>query len=128
MLQKSGTVGIEAIIIASQLRWVGHIARMPDERIPNRSSMVSCHLVNVLGADPCCATRTDLRTASGHAVRHRGDCDLFYQPITVAYAYVYLHNSTVRRVVLIGDTRSYQDGGGGGAAISDRLMQKQKYD
>ncbi len=34
----------------------------------SRSSMVSCHLVNVLGATPCCATKTDLRTTSGHAV------------------------------------------------------------
>ena len=45
VLQKCGTVGIEAIIIASQLRWVGHIARIPDKRIQNRFSMVSCHLV-----------------------------------------------------------------------------------
>ena len=34
--QKFGTVGIEVIIIASQLHWVGHIAWMLDEWIPKQ--------------------------------------------------------------------------------------------
>ena len=34
VLKQAGTDNVEALITAAQLRWAGHVKRMPDERIP----------------------------------------------------------------------------------------------
>ena len=36
VLERSQSTGIEALLIASQLRWAGHVWRMGDERIPKQ--------------------------------------------------------------------------------------------
>lgn len=36
VLEKCGTTGIEAFILKKQLRWAGHIVRMPDTRTPKQ--------------------------------------------------------------------------------------------
>ena len=36
MLERSQSTGIEALLIAAQLRWAGHVWRMGDERIPKQ--------------------------------------------------------------------------------------------
>ncbi|XP_072041391.1 uncharacterized protein [Amphiura filiformis] len=34
VLQRAKMESVEAILVKSQLRWVGHVVRMPDERLP----------------------------------------------------------------------------------------------
>ena len=34
VLKRADTVSVEALITASQLRWAGHVLRMPDSRLP----------------------------------------------------------------------------------------------
>ena len=36
ILRRAGLDGIEAYIMRSQLRWAGHVARMPDDRLPKQ--------------------------------------------------------------------------------------------
>ena len=36
VLERSQSTGIEALLIAAQLRWAGHVWRMGDERIPKQ--------------------------------------------------------------------------------------------
>lgn len=36
VLEKAGVTSIEALLIKQQLRWIGHVIRMPDHRIPKQ--------------------------------------------------------------------------------------------
>ena len=51
VLQKASMESIKATLVKSQLRWAGHIVRMPDDRLPKLSSTVNCRLEkgNVVG-------------------------------------------------------------------------------
>jgi len=50
VLSIRGTTGIEAFLLEAQLRWVGHVMRMPDSRIPKQ---VFCGQLAV-GSRPQC--------------------------------------------------------------------------
>jgi len=52
VLQICGITGIEALLLKAQLRWAGHIVRMPDDRIPKQ---VFCGQPAV-GIRPHCGT------------------------------------------------------------------------
>ena len=34
VLQKASMESVEAMLVKSQLRWAGHVVRMPDDRLP----------------------------------------------------------------------------------------------
>ena len=36
ILQRTGCFSIEALIIKRQLRWIGHVIRMPENRLPRK--------------------------------------------------------------------------------------------
>ena len=60
VLKRAGMQSVHTLLKLAQLRWTGHVTRMPDERLPKKSSMENFKLVNV----PMVVRRSDTRTPS----------------------------------------------------------------
>jgi len=57
VLRRAGCVSVEALITASQLRWAGHVHRMPDDRLPKAAMY--------------CELRDGKRSVGGQKLRYK---------------------------------------------------------